>query len=191
MKKIFAILVAALLVGGAAAAQEKTEKKKKGSAVESVSKFFRKMKDGFVSTADAILSKDEAKLKLIDGTYYMPLCGGDQYSAADGDGYRKMCRKQFVAKYPDVQIVSCAIPQDDWDRQTIEEDGKVTGYVNTLNCYILAKDGSDGYINAKFVFVRTKEVGKAYQNDKANWGRWVRTDIMNNEVYAELLKKSK
>ena len=62
-------------------------------------------------------------------------------------------------------------------------------YVKMLYCYIVAKDGEDGYINARFSFRMTKKVGKSWQNDDANWPLWERTDVLVPSVYEKLKER--
>ena len=54
---------------------------------------------------------------------------------------------------------------------------------------IIAKDGNEGFVNAKFVFERQKKVGDATMDNLVKWPLWIRTDVLPNEVYAKLLKK--
>ena len=108
------------------------------------------------------------------------------YPGEECDNLREMCKKQFVAKYPSVPITSCVIPQTDWVTETVENNGQVTGYNQSLFCYIIGKDGNEGYINAKFVFERNKEVGGKPVNNREKWALWIRTDVLTNHVYDRL-----
>ena len=192
MKRLLALLAVAMLTGGAASAQTgSTKKKEKTSIGESVSKFWKKVKNEVTYTADGLFSKDDNDLSLVDGNYYMQVYDTNLYKGADGAAMRRLCKEQFAAKYPNAIVTSCVIPQQQWLSNSVKDDDNVVGYVQTMYCYVLAKDGADGYINAKYVFLRTKDVGKAYKNDGGNWGRCLRTDVLSNEVYGELTKKKK
>ena len=65
----------------------------------------------------------------------------------------------------------------------------MTGYVQTLYCYVLAKDGDDGYVNARFVFQRQKEVGQQYEHVDGRWPLWERTDVIPMATYEQLKAK--
>lgn len=116
----------------------------------------------------------------------MPICTETQYRGADAAVYIDECRLLFAKKYPNVEIVSVALPQKDWDRQVVKEDGKVVGYLQSLNCYVLGKDGEDGYINARFSFQRYKEVGDEYRHVVDRWPLWERTDAIPAEQYEQI-----
>ena len=64
----------------------------------------------------------------------------------------------------------------------------MTGYSQTLFCYIIGRDGNEGFINAKFVFERQKKVGDTVQT-KVKWPLWIRTDVLTNEVYQKLITR--
>jgi hypothetical protein len=72
---------------------------------------------------------------------------------------------------------------------SVLEQAKTLGYVETLYCYVLGQDSGDGYINAKFMFKRYKNVGGSYQPLKATWPKWVNTNVLTNKVYDKLLEK--
>ena len=80
-------------------------------------------------------------------------------------------------------------PQTDWETTTVEVDGLVEGYAQTLYCYIIAKDGNEGFVNAKFVFERQRKVGESTMDNRVKWPLWMRTNVLTNEVYGKLLKK--
>jgi hypothetical protein len=52
---------------------------------------------------------------------------------------------------------------------------------------VLAKDGDDGYVNARFMFQRQKEVGKQYEHIVNRWPLWENTDVIPASTY-EVLK---
>ena len=84
-------------------------------------------------------------------------------------------------------IQSVVVPQQEWLSDTYKKNNKVTGYVQTLYCYVLAKDGDDGYVNARFMFQRQKEVGKQYEHIANRWPLWEKTDVIPASTY-EVLK---
>lgn len=201
MNTIRTLTIAALMgLGTMSATAQSTATKGKTAAADStkkesfgnkVGKFFTQVKDEITGTADRLFSKDAEKLMLIDGKYYMYIYDTNIYHGADAEQLKAVCRRQFAARYPKAEITACAIPQKEWVSEKTEKDNVVTGYDQTLYCYILACDGTDGFINAKFLFHRTKEAGKDYVNDTANWGRWMRTDIIPNDVYDKIRAKDK
>ena len=126
---------------------------------------------------------DEVK---IGGTYYMPIYGLNIYNGKEADKFRKTCEKAFTKKYPSATILSTTIPQEGWVSETVKDGSKVVGYLQYLYCYVLAKDGDDGYINARFSFQRYKDVGKDYGSVNGKWPHWDRTDVLTRSVYEEL-----
>lgn len=126
----------------------------------------------------------------IDGTWYMPLYTVNLYTGTDADIYRSACRKAFADAYPGVEIVNVVVPQREWLSDTYKKNNKVTGYVQTLYCYVLGKDGSDGYVNARFMFQRTKEVGKSYKHVDDRWPLWENTDVIPRASYEKLAAKT-
>lgn len=190
MKRLLAFLAVAMLTSGMVSAQTKdTKKKEKTSIGQSVSNFFKKVKNEVEYTADGLFSKNDNDLSLIDGNYYMQVYDTNLYKGTDGESMRQACLSQFAAKYPTARVLTCTLPQEKWSSSPVKKNDAVVGYVQTMYCYVLAKDGTDGYINAKYTFLRTKDVGKAAVKDKSNWGRCMRTDVLSNDVYAELTKE--
>ena len=125
----------------------------------------------------------------ISGYNYMPLYSVNIYSGSDANNFRNECRRQFVSRYKSAVVQSVAIPQIDWVSEPVKKDGKITGYIQTIFCYVIARDGSDGYINAKFVFQRYKNVGETFQDLKDKWPKWEKTDVMTSKIYNKLLSK--
>lgn len=126
---------------------------------------------------------DEVK---INGTYYMPIYSLNIYNGQDAEKFRKTCEKMYTKKYPRTSILSVTIPQEGWVSETVKDGSKVIGYLQYMYCYVLAKDGDDGYINARFSFQRYKDVGKDYGSVNGRWPRWDRTDVLTRSVYDEL-----
>ena len=119
----------------------------------------------------------------------MPIYSVNLYKEDEGQELKQACEKAFKARYPQAVIVANAIPQEGWLTDAVKQNKVVVGYSETLYCYILAKDGTDGYINAKFVFQRYKKVGDSYAPVSGKWGSWERTDAIPNAVYKQLIDK--
>ena len=192
MKKIITMVCMLTIMLAPANAQMTKKDTGNGPLGERVSKFWKKTKKavgGVVEKVEKDFASETSGLRRIAGKYYMNIYDTDVYKGTDGEVFRQLCLKEFTAKYPAVKVCSCVIPQTDWQTETVETDGQVTGYAQTLFCYILAKDGEEGYINAKFVFERQKEVGGTFADSKAKWPLWVRTDVLTPEVRERLLTK--
>lgn len=144
--------------------------------------------DEAVGVAPQPLSKKLAEIK-IDGNWYMPLYKVNLYHGQELEMFKDTCLQQFTRKYPHVHILSTAIPQEGWISESVKDKNKIIGYLQTLYCYITAKDGNDGYINACFAFKRYKDVGKEYGVVEGAWPKWERTDVLTNEIYDELLTR--
>ena len=141
---------------------------------------------GFDDRVDGGKGADSVK---VDGAWYMPLYTVNLYKGSDLDLYRDACRQAFVAKYPGLKVQSVVVPQQEWLSDTYKKNNKVTGYVQTLYCYVLAKDGTDGYVNARFKFQRQKEVGRQYEHVANCWPLWERTDVIPMATYEQLKEK--
>lgn len=125
----------------------------------------------------------------VDGVYYMPLYSVNLYDGADGQPLREACKKLFTKRYPQAVIKTVALPQTGWFSSAMEKKGQIVGYMQTMLCYVIARDGSDGYINARFSFKRYKDVGEAYAPLNGSWPKWERTDVLTNKVYSKLIGK--
>lgn len=194
MKKI-GYIVLVLLLGSVTNVSAQSQDKKKEPFDKKVSKFLKKTKKELEQAGhelgDAIGFNDridgKSDLLKVNGSYYMSLYSKDLYKGEDALTYRKTCTQLFRKKYPKVSIQSVAIPQKEWVLETVEKDGELVGYQRTLHCFIIARDGDEGYINAKFTYQQYKNVGQEFQNVKGWWPKWERTDFMTNSVYEQLL----
>lgn len=194
MKKI-GYIVLVLLLGSVTNVSAQCQDKKKEPFDKKVSKFLKKTKKELElaghELGDAIGFNDridgKSDLLKVNGSYYMPLYSKDLYKGEDALTYRKTSTQLFRKKYPKVNILSVAIPQKEWVLETVEKDGELVGYQRTLHCFIIARDGEEGYINAKFTYRQYKNVGQEFQNVKGWWPKWERTDFMTNSVYEQLL----
>ena len=194
MKKI-GYIVLVLLLGSVTNVSAQSQDKKKEPFDKKVSKFLKKTKKELEQAGhelgDAIGFNDridgKSDLLKVNGSYYMPLYSTDLYKGEDALTYRKACTQLFRKKYPKVSIQSVAIPQKEWVLESVEKDGELVGYQRTLHCFIIARDGDEGYVNAKFTYRQYKNVGQEFQNVKGWWPKWERTDFMTNSVYEQLL----
>lgn len=169
----------------------------KETLVKKVSKFWKKTTKQ-VATAgknigdaigiDELARKNDSDLKEIDGVKYMPIYTTDLFAndnLTDDNEMIKICKLKFADKYPESRIVHCVIPQKEWIMTAIREGSKITGYRRYAYCYLLAKDGTDGYINARFLFTEYREPGENYVEIN-NSPKWERTDVIPNSVYSKL-----
>lgn len=125
----------------------------------------------------------------VGGKDYMPLYAKNLYDKEGGAELRKQCEALFMAKYPNAKIQTTVLPQTEWNTHAIEKKGSIIGYVEDMYCYIIASDENDGYINARFCFRQSREVGESYRQVPDEWPKWERTDILTKKVYNKLLKK--
>ena len=194
MKKI-GYIVLILLLGAVTNVSAQSQDTKKEPFDKKVSKFWKKTKKELEQAGhelgDAIGFNDridgKSDLLKVNGSFYMPLYNTDLYKGEDALTYRKTCTQLFRKKYPKVSIQSVAIPQKEWVLETVEKDGELVGYQRTLHCFIIARDGDEGYVNAKFTYRQYKNVGQEFQNVKGWCPKWERTDFMTNSVYEQLL----
>ena len=174
-KKIIAISLLFVCAYSSVFAQSNTPKNRE-TLGNKISRFLNKTRKGAIKTGKQIgcaigsegsIDTDNDLIK-VSGQYYMPLYSVNVYHG---------------------KIMSVAIPQEEWLREPVEKEGSIVGYLQNMYCYIIGRDGNDGYINAKFLFQQYKEVGGIYQllQDKAP--KWERTDVLTNKVYNKLLLK--
>ncbi len=144
--------------------------------------------DGLFTSATTSKDDDEDVVK-VKGSYYMPLYKVNLYKGSDADSFRRECQMRFSRRFPQAKITSSALPQTEWVSESVVQNKTVVGYTQTMYCYIIAKDGTDGYINARFSYKRYKNVGSSYTPLADYWPKWERTDYLTPEVYQKLLKK--
>lgn len=192
-KAAFAIFAAMCMVATSASGQTGKAAKNK-TLKENVNGIWNQMKSDATDASQKVKGAlgledrhvDEIK---IDGAYYMPIYSVNLYKKEEGEALKLACEKAFKARYPQAVVVAKAIPQEDWLTEPVKQNKAVVGYSETLYCYILAKDGTDGYINAKFEFRRYKKVGDSYAPVSGKWPSWERTDAIPNTVYKQLIDK--
>lgn len=192
-KTVFAIFAAMCMVAIPVSGQTGKAAKKK-TLKENVDGIWNQMKSDATDASQKVKGAlgfedchvDEIK---IDGTYYMPIYSVNLYKKDGGQDLKQACEEAFKARYPQAVVVARAIPQEDWLTESVKQNKVVVGYSETLYCYILAKDGTDGYINAKFVFQRYKKVGGSYAPLSGKWPSWERTDAIPNTAYKQLIDR--
>lgn len=195
MKKT-TIFLAFLLLGATLNMSAQQPNKKKKTFEEKISKFVKQTKKELeqaghelgdaIGFDDRLYSKSD--LLRVNGSYYMPLYSTDMYKGDSALAFRTQCTKLFRQKYPKANILSVAIPQKDWTLEKIERDDEIVGYRKTLHCFIIARDGDEGYINAKFTYSQSKKVGHDFVRSVAEWPKWERADVLTTSVYQQLLK---
>ena len=190
MKSSLFMLLAAF--GWATVAQAQSADTTKDQTIAGkMARFWKQVKDEVSYTADGLFSKEGNYKVLVDGNYYMPVYDVNLYKGTDGREMRNECGTQLLRKYPSAEIVSCVIPQTDWLTTTEEQGGQVVSYKQTLYCYVLAKDGAEGYINQRYVFVRSRKPGEDFVNDTQCWAKLQGTDVMAGKVFDKLTSKNK
>lgn len=189
------ILLAGMMLAAMPAGAQVNEADKQPSLKEKVTGLWNKAKKDVKTTGkklgEAIGLNDSSSYPhvddvKIDGHYYMPLYTVELYKEADGQEFRDQCEALFKERYPSATVQTVRLPQTDWFVETVKRDGKIVGYTETLYCFIIARDGGDGYINAKFAFQQYKDVGHEYNHVVGKWPAWVRTDVLTNAVYEKL-----
>ncbi len=189
-RQFFIVMLAAIFMASPAVAQEDN------SVSGTVSKIWNNTKKKVRNSTRSVkeefnINDAAADLREIDGHKYMLLYRKDNFRDDAAQEFKDRCLQEFKDKYPEVTVLNCVIPQDQWiDTTSRSATGKVTRYVKTIFCYILAKDGPDGYINARFSYRQLKKVGGKWKNDKSNWPNWERTDVMTPDVYKQLKELS-
>lgn len=148
----------------------------------------RSTMDGLFSSSTTSKDDDEDVVK-VKGAYYMPIYNVNLYKGANASNFRSECQWLFLRRFPQAKITSSALPQTEWVSESVIQNKTVVGYTQTMYCYIIAKDGNDGYINARFAYKRYKDVGKSYTPLADYWPKWERTDYLTPEVYKKLLDK--
>ncbi len=197
MRKVLIMFTATMMVVVMPISAQNKKTKPRESLTKKVNKLWNKTKKSVENAGhelgDAIGFEDrvtrESDLVKVDGKYYMPIYKVNLYNSADANEYCDICKKKFKTRYPAATIQSVVIPQASWTSKPVMKNDEVKGYDQTLYCYVLARDGSDGYIYAKFIFERTKDVGGTYSTVSNKWGAWVRTDVITNVTYTKLLEK--
>ena len=187
---VFAIMAAIMLTAPAQAQSEKA--RQVGKDIQgAVTDFFKKAKKGVNQTVEAIneeFSNDTVGVRYIDGNRYMCIYDTNLYHQSDAAELMELCRADFGAHYPDATIISCVIPQQQWEETPVRRNGDIVSYRFRLNCYVVARDGSQGYINARYRFEKTKKIGQAIVNNDDRWPERVRVNALTPSIYEKLKK---
>lgn len=193
MKKFILTILAISLfsIASVSAQGRQTKTSKKVGAFLSRSRDVAEQTGGAISDFfgfdDRVVNKED--LIKIKGTYYMPLYSVNLYKGTDAAEFPVQCREMFARRFPLSTIISVAMPQTQWLKEEIVKSRMVVGYLQTMYCFIIARDGEDGYINARFSYKMYKEAGSHYVALEDNWPKWERTDFLSQSVYAKLLTK--
>lgn len=172
-------------------------KKKKKTFSESVESGFNNtissLEKAGHKLGDAIGFEDRIEL---DADYvrvgtkkYMPVYDVNVYHGKDETTIRANCRNMFSKKYPSASILSVSIPQTDWKVSEVKNDDVLLGYVKTLHCYVLARSGNDGYINARFTYQCYKSLNSDYEPLNDKWPEWSNSDFLTRQTYGKILSK--
>lgn len=140
----------------------------------------------FLGLDDRTVNNDD--LYRVKGQYYAPIYDVNLFGGKDSAQMRGTCRQLFEARYPQAEIMSVALPQVDWVEEPIVKNKQVVGYMQTMYCYILARDVQSGYINAKFSFKRYRDVGGEFELLPEYYPMWERTDYLTEKVFQKLVK---
>lgn len=180
-----------LLVGmtGTVAVQAQNHvEKAKTTIAGKATKFWKDAKKSVKSTSTEIRSElgiesSDAKALRVQ---YMPIYRKNNYQGHDGETMIQLCQEDFYAHYQNASILYAVIPQKEWNSEPVKKAGKITGYLQTLYCYVLAKDGNDGYINNEYLFERYKDVGGTPEQVAGKWATRTRTDIITPDIYKKI-----
>lgn len=124
----------------------------------------------------------------IDGVKYMRLYTVNLFYA-DSTGMTDLCRTDFARRYPRATVVSVAIPQEGWTETAVKENKRIAAYRRTAYCYVLGRDGADGYINARYVFRQQRRPGNPWVASTGSWPRFERADAIPNVHFSKLNKR--
>ncbi len=131
--------------------------------------------------------KSDSTLVEIDGVKYMPIYTKNLF-VPDSAGMYRACKADFAKRYDNATVVSVVIPQRNWLETVVTENKKITMYKRTAYCYVLAKDGDDGYINARYSFRQIRKPGKKWVVPEEYWAKFDRADAIPNVHYSKLKK---
>ena len=192
MKRQLTVLLLALILAIPANAQ--VYKDIKQTPKERLNTLFRDIKRGIRKTGDSLNellggdSDSDKTLVEVDGVSYMPVYTTNRF-AADSTGMYVACRADFARRYSHATVISTVIPQETWDETVMKDNKKVVMYRRRAWCYVLAKDGEDGYINARYAFVQLRKPGQKWLAPEGYWPKFERADAIPNAHYKKLKKQ--
>lgn len=190
-----AVVVSVVLMYAPAVRAQKVDKRP--SLSTQASKLWKKTKQTVtgvgrdIGDAIGIGTRNDEDVVKVAGEYYMPVYATNLYDAEGAEEMRVRCRKLFAARFPNVTIVTASVPQTGWMTVPLMTGDKVSGYAQTLYCYVLGRDGTDGYLNARFSFCQQKKAGGVYGPKDGQWPAWERTDVLTNDIYQKLTEGNK
>ena len=176
------VLMLAFLAMGLPTIAQKSNKAKPETLVKKVQGIWKKAKKQVSETGKELGEKigvDDLKkqrteddgLIEVEGMRYMPVYHYDQ----------------FVNKNTTADQEMVKLAQEDWTSTIVCNGETVTGYRRRAYAYVVAKDGNDGYLNARFLFREDKQPGQDYVKSSA-WPLLERTDAIPNQVYPKLIQ---
>ena len=201
MKKMNSMVIAMALLTMALPMNAQTNKnKQQESLVKKVTTIWNNAKKQVKQTGkdigekigfdDMAAKEQDTDLIEVDGMKYMPIYNFDlfvnSHTTEDAELVR-LSREAFMKKYPNAEIMYAVVPQQDWLHTALRDGSKVTGYRRRAYCFVVAKDGSDGDLNARFLFSAERVAGGEYVKSNS-WPRWERTDVIPSHVYPKLIK---
>ena len=193
----YILLLSIILSASITVASAQSKKSKKEEREKKIEEFMEESRKALGDAGNAIgdffglddrVDKKEDLIK-IKHVYYMPLYNVNLYKGNDAEGFRKQCSDMFSGRFPQAKVLSIALPQQQWVKEDVVKSNVGVGHTETMYCYIIAKDGDYGYINARFSYKRYKGAGKDYTVLEDNWPKWERTDFLKKEIYTKLKAK--
>ena len=177
-KALFLILAGMAAFSGVSAQSEMQKADSTETFGQAVSRIWKNTKQGIKDSGQAIADEFSHRPGeyRVNGTFYMPLYDTNLYKGEDGEKMRDTCYMMFYKRYPQALVPTCVLPQPE-------------GYVSTMYCYVIARDGAEGYLNARFVFKTYKEAGKKPVIMDDSWPKWERTDVIPANDYKKLKEK--
>ncbi|MGI6233471.1 MAG: hypothetical protein ACOYJF_11610 [Prevotella sp.] len=191
MKKYF--LAPLFLAAFVMPLQAQTEVNEKKNLPNTFNKIWNKTKTGVKKTGRNVgefLGFDtdqEEDLVEIDGVEYMPLYTHNLFYA-DSTRMLRLCERDLLRRYPTAKILHTAIPQTTWTETALKKGSKIVAYRRHAYCYVLASDGNDGYINARYSFQCERKPGKKWVVESGQWPKFERADAIPNVHYQQLNK---
>ncbi|CCY02961.1 putative uncharacterized protein [Prevotella sp. CAG:924] len=196
MKMKTSILIACMAMMVTTPTFAQTEVREGNNLPNAMTKLWNKAKNGVKKTGRkvggflGVGNEQDMDLIDIDGVEYMPIYTKNLFYS-DSTQMILTCQHDLLSKYPSAKILNAVIPQATWDESELHDSGKVVGYRRRAYCYVLATDGNDGYINARYLFMSEKKGGHDWTQVKDEWAKCERVDIIPASAYTQLKEKSK
>lgn len=192
MKKMMITALGMLMMAAPMYAQvykdvDKTPKERLNTLLDDIKKGVKKTGES-LNDLLGLENKADVEWVEIDGVKYMPVYTTDLF-VPDSAGMYRACREDFAKRYENASVISVVIPQEDWKETVVTENKKVTMYKRTVYCYVLGKDGTDGYINARYAFRQLRMPGKKWRVPEGYWPKFEHADAIPNAHYRKLKKQ--